>query len=133
MPSILTHNGTLTVQSTRTGDHRTFRVKTQAKDASFAPGQRIVQLMIGPDNNSSYSSFAFLKIQNQQPKVHVWKKHRNTEIQNLAKMLEQLEAHESVGNVEIHFATTCRVCNRKLTTPESVESGIGPVCEMRDS
>jgi Family of unknown function (DUF6011) len=28
----------------------------------------------------------------------------------------------------LHAETVCRVCNRKLTHPESIKSGIGPEC-----
>ena len=33
-----THNGTITVSNPATGQHRTFRVRTQKPDARFAPG-----------------------------------------------------------------------------------------------
>ena len=53
-PSIFTHNGRFTVTSTKTGEHRTFRIRTQPDDAKFAPKERVITLLIGPDNESSY-------------------------------------------------------------------------------
>ena len=41
--------------------------------------------------------------------------------------------YEQQHGIEYQFASTCRVCNRKLTTPESIESGIGPICGGREA
>lgn len=37
-------NGFYTIRNRQTGEHRTFRIATQAEDARFAPGERIVSL-----------------------------------------------------------------------------------------
>lgn len=123
--TIQTHNGKLTVVSHRTGEHRTFRIKTQDKDARFAPGERIVSLLIGPDNVSSYKGFGFVM---PDGRIAVWKKDRGTKYEELARFLEKLGEHEAAGRVDVHWSVLCRRCNRELTTPESIESGIGPVC-----
>lgn len=128
MTSILTHNGTVTVKSLATGDHRTFSVSTQKDDAEFAPGERIVSLLTGPENTSDFTSFGFVK----PDRIVVWRKKRGTEFDRFARLLERLESFESAEKVTVHFESTCRRCNRPLTTPESVESGIGPVCAGRE-
>ncbi len=127
--SIFTHNGTLTLYNPATEGHRTLRVRTQPEDAKFAPGERIVALLVGPDNENSYQPFAFLK---PDGRVLVWKRYRGngepSRYEKLARMLTQPELFEAKG-VQYEFSTTCRRCNRKLTTPASIASGIGPVCE----
>lgn len=123
-PSILTHNGIWTVKSLKTGEHRTFLIKTQPKDSTFAPGKRVVALLSGSDNTTDYTSFGFVV----DGKINVWNKRRGSIYDSYARMLEQLAAHVANGNVEVLAATTCRVCNHKLTTPESIEAGIGPIC-----
>ena len=128
MPSIITHNGLFTVVSTRTGDHRTFRVRTQDKDAEFAPGKRIVGLLTGSDNETDYTSFAWADPEG----VKVWKRLRGTEFETFAAMLDDLPEHEAAGRVTVLAETTCRCCNRPLTNPESVLSGIGPICAGRN-
>lgn len=40
-----TVNGKFTITNSK-GEHRTFSVKTQAKDAKFAPGQRVLAVTI---------------------------------------------------------------------------------------
>lgn len=44
------YSGTYTITNSK-GEHRTFRIKRQKKDAKFAPGARILSLMVGPDNS----------------------------------------------------------------------------------
>lgn len=126
--NIATHNGTVTVQSP-TGNHRTFEIKTQKQDANFAPGKRILSLLTGPNNESDYRGLGFVI----DGKVILWKKNRTPHYWSLVKMLlaDNIESYESKG-VKYYFEGRCIRCNRKLTTPESVESGIGPICAARD-
>lgn len=133
LASIATHNGTLTVRSEITGDHRTFRIHTQPDDAKFAPGERIVSLLSGSDNESDYIAFAFLRVsRNGKAYVNVWRSKSGEQTEKLARLLEGLEHHVEAGRVTVHFATLCRRCNRKLTTPESIASGIGPICADKE-
>lgn len=129
--SIATHNGEITMRNPETGGHRTVRIKTQAADANFAPGERIISLLVGSDNTSDYQGFGFVK---DDGRVIVWKRYRGNGTpsahQRLALMVQYPDHYEALG-VEYMFSTRCRVCNRKLTTPESIESGIGPICEGR--
>lgn len=125
--SVLTHNGKFTVKSLRTGDHRTFRIHTQSVDASFAPGKRVLSLLTGPDNENDYKGFAFV----DSDGIHLWQRCDTETYQKYAAMLGKLHEHEAEGRVEVLASTSCRVCNRSLTDPESVKSGIGPVCAGR--
>ena len=137
---LATHNGLFTVRSTRTGEHRTFRVRTQPADARFAPGRRVLALLSGPENETSYTGFAFLETYGDplQPevRVHVWGKRRGppgapSAYETLARFLERLPGFIAQGKAALNYAGACRVCNRTLTTPESVRDGIGPVCAGR--
>ena len=130
--TIFTHNGTITMENPGTGNHRTIRIKTQKADANFAPGERIAYLLNGHNNENDYLPFAFVK---PNGRVIVWHKHRGTpgnpsQYDKLAVMIAYPDHYQELGIV-YHFAAKCRRCNRKLTTPESISSGIGPVCEGR--
>lgn len=125
--SPLTHNGVFTVKSAATGEHRTFKVRTQPVDSQFAPGRRVVYLLVGADNTSDYQGFAFV----DGGEVIPWRKHLGTVREKYCWMLQELQRHVAEGRVEVFVSCRCRVCNRTLTTPESVQSGIGPVCEGR--
>ena len=119
--------------------HRTFAIETQKYDAEFAPGKRVVYLLTGPDNTDigDWKAFAFVSYDSRG--VNVWRKFRGSEdrpseSEFYAVILERLFA----GHTEFARRTyrlegekTCLRCNRRLTTPESIEAGIGPKCRSR--
>lgn len=123
--TIATHNGQITIISP-TGEHRTFMIRTQPADHRFAAGQRIVSLLVGRNNENpfDYNGFGFV---NRDGTIRVWRKKRSGVFPKYARMLERPERYMELGAV-YEFAGKCRVCNRTLTNPESIESGIGPVC-----
>jgi len=127
MFAIATHNGNVTISNPATGGHRTFQIRTQKADASFAPGERIVSLLTGPDNWRNYRGFGFVK---SDGRIVLWRKNRTDTFRKFADMLENPERY--ADRVEYMAESKCRVCNKKLTTPESIESGIGPVCGGRE-
>ena len=139
--SKIIYSGTYTITNSK-GEHRTFRIKRQKKDAKFAPGARILSLMIGSDNENSYKGFAFV----QEDKIHIWKSCSNKVNDYYAKLMkaaiDAIQASES-ENVETRFICSghqyavmlskrCVRCNRKLTNPESIKAGIGPECATKD-
>lgn len=124
---IRTHNGRITASNPATGNHRTFRVRTQPQDAKFAPGKRVVSLLVGPDNESDYQGFAFV----DEFGIQVWRSKLGGVYETYARMLANPDAWAEKG-VEWQFEGRCRVCNRALTDPVSIELGIGPVCREQD-
>ena len=121
---IATHNGFITVLSKASGEHRTFRVRTQADDAKFAPGSRVVGLLVGPDNTADYQDFGFVT---EDGRIILWKRYRDSEFYGwVARMLANPERW--TAKCEFNFDGRCRKCNRPLTDPTSVALGIGPKC-----
>ena len=125
--NLLTHNGIITARSPKTGDHRTFRISTQPGDAKFAPGRRVVSLLVGPDNRADYQPFAFVT---EQGYVLVWRRYETGVHSRLADVLNRADQYEQLG-VVFNFEGHCRKCNKLLTTPDSVARGLGPVCQQR--
>ena len=125
--NLATHNGVITVENTVRGTHRTFQIKTQKADAKFAPGERILSLLTGPDNTSSYTQIAFVK---DDGRVYLWRRYQTEQYERLIRVLQRPNHYRTLGCV-YHYEGRCRVCNRLLTTPESVQTGIGPVCAGR--
>ena len=122
--NIVTHNGLITVRSTKgTGEHRTIRIHTQSKDAKFAPGQRVAQLLVGPDNESDYRAFGFVTIDGR---ICLFKKHREERFYQWMKAF--MENPERFPSVEFNFEGHCRRCGRLLSDPLSCEIGLGPTC-----
>jgi hypothetical protein len=116
-------DGVYTVQFVG-GDYRTLRVETQADDADFAPGERIVSFLSGSDNTSSYTGFAFLKANGR---VFPWKRfaHETTLIEAVRVLVaDPKAASQAYGR----RSEKCGICGRPLSTPPSLDRGIGPKC-----
>ena len=122
-------NGKFTVIS-RKGGHRTFRIHTAQKGG--AKGLRFASLLVGPDNQSSYSPFGILS--SDWRNINVFRRLRDDSAWSVyARMLTEMLLHpednqfERLGYV-IEGSRKCARCNRELTEPESIRFGIGPVC-----
>lgn len=130
-------NGRYTVTSP-TGAHRTFEISTQPEGASFAPGKRIVSLLEGPDNNLDYRGFGFINDHG----VTVWRSKRGepgapSMFETYARVLWSLttegEASPWVARgMGVLIEGRCCRCNRALTDPTSILTGIGPTCAGRE-
>jgi hypothetical protein len=126
-------NGRYTIESTKTGEHRTFWIKTQGPDRNFAPGQRIVSLLTGSENDDphSYTGFGFVTEQG----INVWtsKRGQDRKFEEYAELLWSLALDGAFSpwadkGFRIQQEGQCIKCNRPLTTPESIRRGIGPIC-----
>jgi hypothetical protein len=124
--NVATHNGTVTMENPETGNHRTVRIKTQSADSKFAPGERIIGMLSGSDR---YTNFGFVK---SNGSIILWKKFKDTSFEMIARMIQNRSFFESNKGIVYHDAGCCRRCNRKLTTPISVQSGIGPYCAEQE-
>jgi len=109
-------HGTYTVEIE--GGHATFRISHQPDDARFAPGKDIIGVMLGSDNER-YQSIGFVN----HGHVNLFRKYLGTS-EPWKVYLSELEADPEA----VLDALNCRRCNRLLTTPESIATGIGPVC-----
>ncbi len=122
-------NATLTLTSPRTGEHRTFRVKTVRKGK--LEGQRLVELLIGSNNEADYKAFAHVGNDKtpwlKEGEARVWGKHRGTQYERFLDLLARPSYWAGKG-VIYQISGHCRRCNRTLTHPESLTSGYGPEC-----
>lgn len=121
------HDGIITVKNTNRGTHRTFRIRTQKEDATFAPGQRILSLLTGPDNNSSYTQIGFVQPNGM---ITLWARYRTEGYLKLVDVLTRITHWQNNGFEYMYEGRCCR-CFRRLTTPESIANGIGPECAKR--
>lgn len=103
--------------------HTTFRIRTQKESAKFAPGKRIVGFLSGPENTSNYTNIGFL----EPHALVIWKRWLGSRQAKLAQELIKALKGEEVP-FSLQESRHCIRCNRLLTTPESIERGIGPEC-----
>lgn len=120
-------NATFTATSRKTGTRFTYKVRQPRPETPH-----FVKLLTGPDNETDYVFFGTIfpdgtfrhspksSIGPDSPSAlafaWIWK-HRN----DLAL----------AEKVEVHHEGRCCCCGRKLTVPESIESGIGPECAKK--
>ena len=122
-------NGIYTINSP-SGEHRTFKIHTVRK--GNLEGKRIVSLLIGRDNENDYKGFAFI----DDMGIRVWRKYQNdgnSIYEKYARCLWDLimddeNSHFRSLGMTLLVSKHCIRCNRTLTTPESIENGIGPEC-----
>jgi len=127
-------NGTFTVTSylKSNGKHRTFKISTMRNEDHFLHGQRVLYLMTGSDNNSSYRRFGTVT----DDGIRIFTKCSTPENKAYADLLwSMLTEGDNSKYVALGYTISaslnCIMCNKKLTTPESLARGIGPVCDGR--
>jgi len=126
------HNGYFTVENTNTGEWRTFRIRKHGENDRFPTNSQTLQLLVGPENTTCYKKFAFINrrgaysfkcLRLQDPK---WQAMCDL-VHSLITEGINSRYYTKLGYV-IRHSNRCFVCGRTLTTPESIDTGIGPVC-----
>lgn len=110
------------------GGHRTYRLHTQGKDKKFFPGRQILALLNGPENTTNYyQSCAFVDGQ----KLTVWRKFDSSKEAITQRFAAIIGDTEAAGKLYALKSGRCWKCARLLTTPESIQNGMGPECYGR--
>jgi hypothetical protein len=128
------HNGEITLSNPARGTHRTLKLSTVRNEDSSLFGRRILYLLTGPNNESpgDWQGFAFV---DETGRPVVWKRFRGQDGQRsawelYADMIADA-AYWAGRGVEYLISGRCRRCNRLLTHPSSIISGLGPICDGR--
>lgn len=107
------------------GTHKTIRIHTQ--QLGNMAGKRILSLLIGPQNTDDFEGIAELT----PAGVWVWKRWKGKKPDEYAQLLWSLMKGEELEGHSVLVSKKCMRCNRPLSTPESIERGIGPECEKK--
>ena len=124
-PCSAIYNGDHTLTNNRTTEHWTFSIRTQKETSRFHPGERLISVLAGPDNNASWRAIGVV----EEGGINLFRRGSMMLITNI--LFDMLTGRCEFVDWELLSATTCIVCNRKLTTPTSIRRGIGPICEDR--
>lgn len=149
----LAGNARITLVSTKTGARFTYRISAPRDDKGA--DVRFVALLNGSDNESSfaYLGTVFLaervaiggnafgrvygKIPAKAPKFVHGKKSKIGESAPSARAFSWAWSFLSRGELppgaEVWHEGRCGCCGRALTVPESIASGIGPVCAEKSA
>jgi len=130
---IYSGNATFTLVSIKTGTRFTYKVARAKGDSADRPWFAMV--LTSGDNESGYSYAGCIF----PPKNHVVVSTKKSKVRADApsmKGLSWLLNRLHVGNgpldkVEFWHEGKCGACGRKLTVPESIDLGLGPVCAGR--
>lgn len=124
---ILAGNATVTVRSQKTGTRFTFKVRQPKPDSPH-----FVSLMNGPDNEGD---FAFIGSVFASGEYRHGTRSAISPDAPSAKaarwVVSRVMADKPLDGCEVWHEGRCGKCNRKLTVPESIESGIGPECAKK--
>jgi len=118
--------------------HYTFKVRSKDTDELGFQGKKnvvyFVSVLTGPDNNSNYSYIGLLNVQTGelvQTRKSLWNR-ENYGFKLLNRVLARLWENNpdaiTAAGFDVYHEGRCGRCGRKLTVPESIESGIGPDC-----
>jgi len=127
-------NATFTVTSRKTGARFTYKVRK----TEFDPSRYFVSVLTGPDNEGDFTYAGMLISSKGQlyPRQSKGSKVSATAPSWLGFvwLVSRLNAYSGNGEdiiarqAEVHHEGRCGRCGRKLTVPESIESGFGPEC-----
>ena len=113
--------------------HYTFRVDHKAPEGKWKETW-FVKYLTGSDNTRDYSYLGLLNVENGQVRTTAKSKLNDNNL--VVKLLNRTLALIWAGDVNpmtekgfgLHHEGRCGKCGRVLTTPESVQRGIGPEC-----
>lgn len=117
----------LTVHNPHTGGRFTFRIRVSEPSPKYPNPVHFVDVLSGPNNEADYTYIGFVgergrfipsrKVSIDAPSV---------------KAFSWFWTHVADPSpVEVFHEGRCGKCGRTLTTPESIETGLGPVCSAR--
>lgn len=126
---------TFTLESMTTGKHYTFKATKADNPSRNGEVVVFIAMLTGSDNSNDFSYLGTMFVQHGNLTYRMTQKSPNNKTAHaalgfFASLLNRdkdLEEH----NLIFRHAGTCGVCGRKLTTPESIDSGIGPVCAAK--
>lgn len=127
---ILAGKATVTLRSTKTGNRFTYKVtRAKGKDESRP---WFVSLMNGRDNENSFAYMACIfgekLVRTSKSKVSA----DAPSFRAFRYAFERLMRDGEAPGVEVWHEGRCGRCNRKLTVPESIETGLGPICAGKE-
>jgi len=128
---LLAGNARVTFVSEKTGARFTYRVRSKKTDDGSAV--HFVGVLTGSNNEDDYT---FLGTIFDGAKFVHGKKAKIAPTAPSAKAFGWAWSHLATGalppSCEVHHEGRCGRCGRGLTVPESIESGLGPICAGKE-
>ena len=130
----LAGNATITIRSRATDKRFTFKIRSPRNQEPSRPAIWFVSLMTGPDNESSFEYLGNIRANGSYDhgrRTRITRDAPGARAFNWFWTMVQLGREEVLTQADVWHEGRCGRCGRKLTVPESVESGFGPECINR--
>jgi len=125
---IMAGKSVFTLVSGATGNRFTYRVNKMKKRCDADRETYYISVLSGPDNTNDYSRIAMM-FDDRLVFPRSWEISPNApSAAALSWSLTKLQKGIMPSNLSVHHNGHCGRCGRHLTTPESVETGLGPIC-----
>lgn len=127
---IMAGKANFSLRSAKSGTHFTYKVKAPRGDVT-AP-VRFVSVLRGADNEGDYSYIGFIR--NGQFLHGGQKSHAGRNAPSVVAFgwaWRQMNGGQLAEQLEVYHAEKCGHCGKKLTTPESIATGLGPTCSEK--
>ena len=111
-----------TIRSRKTGTRFTFKVSASDDGKCY-----FVKVLNGPDNYRNYQYMGMIFV----PKLEALRWTKKSKVSKDAPSFKAAAFFFSnIGHSSVEFfhEGKCGRCNKKLTVPESIQTGLGPVC-----
>lgn len=124
----------VTFESAKTGTHFTYRISAADKPAATAPRVRpvshFVAVLTAPE------TFVYLGLVREAGACYEHGRKSRVgsaapSAQAFAWVWARLQEGRMPSTLAVYHEGRCGACGRRLTTPESVASGLGPICAKR--
>lgn len=117
-----------TLENKETGNYLTFKISQIKKFGKIIPNQFKVECKSLGDKEYGYQFLGFLDVAAQTFRPWGRTPREFVGYKTLYWMLRNLEVLENYDNLAIYHEGRCCKCGMPLTTPESIDNGIGPIC-----
>ena len=121
-----------TLENRESGKYITFKVKEVKKQGKVIPGQFSIQCKALGDGNYGYEFMGFMNTIRKEFRPRFLGIKEHVGFKTFIWILQNFERLEDFGDkMHMYHEGACCKCGMPLTTPESIEKGIGPICEER--
>ena len=117
--------------------HYTYRIKASKPNAQYPNPTYFVGVLTGPNNTQDYAYIGILDTVTGTVRTTAKSKFGNDSftVKLVNRVLNRVWNNdvEPIFNAgfNLHHEGKCGRCGRKLTVPQSIESGIGPECASK--
>lgn len=130
---ILAGNAIFTLTSKKSDNHLTFKMR-KADGPNFSDDAYFISYLSGPNNDADYSYLGMLFINNGKLTIRMTAKSPSDQSRTMAAFtyfLGRLEKGDLGEQLDFQHAGRCGRCGRTLTDPESIRTGLGPICRQQ--